>query len=436
MLVSFTVDNFLSFGTSNTLSFLATPVKGAKDTTFLPPSYKWDYRLLRSIGILGFNASGKTNFLKAVAAMRYAVLYSGSSSHNVFEASVSPFLLKKENLDPSTFEAVFFLNDRKYRYGFKILNNMVSEEWLFYAEPKIRENCLFHRKNRGINFNKNWNKEVDNSIETLFKRVQDQVLFISVLGVLNVQPAVDILKWFGRIIVIESFDAEKFIDFTSEHLQDESFKYNFLRILKEASLGFKTIVEKKVSEMEKGGKISGNFMEFMIQNEIMPKNVYNVLTIHPVFDEEGKECGSIKFDLKKQESSGTKKFFGLVGLLLDSIIKGKIILFDELDSQFHFAMYETLVALFNNSKINPKGAQMIFTSHNTTLLKKNKIRRDQLYTLIKDIQGKSMLKRVHEKGSTIRTDASLEKEYMEGDLKTHPHIDFNLFTGILDFPGA
>lgn len=434
MIVSFTVENFLSFGDPNTLSFMATSVKGGKEHTFLPPSYHWDYRLLRSVGILGFNSSGKTNLLKAIAAVRYAVLYSGNSASNVFEESVTPFLLRAENSAETSFELVFFLNDKKYRYGFKVLKNIVTEEWLFYAEPKVRENNLFHRKSGGIIFNKNWNKEADGSIEPLFKRVQQHVLFISVLGVLNVQPAVDILKWFEKIVVVDTFDPEKFINFTSERLQDDAFKFNFLRIVKEASLGFNTVIENRISDIEKGGKISANFMEFMIQNEIIPKNTYNVWTVHPVFDKDGKECGTIKFDLRKQESAGTKKFFGLVGLLLDSIIKGNILLFDELDSQFHFAMYETLVALFNNPKVNPRGAQMIFTSHNTTLLKKNKIRRDQLYTLIKEKHGESRLKRVHEKGNALRTDTSLEKEYTEGDLRTHPNLDFNLFTGLLDFP--
>jgi AAA15 family ATPase/GTPase len=166
----------------------------------------------------------------------------------------------------------------------------------------------------------------------------------------------------------------------------------------------------------------------------MPKAHYNVQTIHALYDNDGKEVGSIKFDLRRQESAGTKKFFGLIGLLLDAMLKVNILLFDELDAQFHFAMYETLVAFFNNPQINPKGAQLIFTSHNTTLLKKSKIRRDQLYTIVKNSKAESELRRMHEKGNTVRTDVSIEKEYTEGRLKAHPNIDFNLFTGILDFP--
>jgi len=155
-----------------------------------------------------------------------------------------------------------------------------------------------------------------------------------------------------------------------------------------------------------------------------------------LFDESGNEVGTVMFDLRTQESAGTKKFFGLVGLLISAMIEGRILLFDELDAQFHFAMYETLVVFFNNPKINMKGAQLFFTSHNTTILKKSKIRRDQLYRLIKDETGESTLRRFHEKGSTVRTDASLEKEFMEGDLKSHPNIDFNLFTGLLNFPDS
>jgi len=434
MIISFTVKNFLSFGSENTLSFVATPIKDKADKTFTPPSYQWDYRLLRSVGILGFNSSGKSNLLKAIAAMKYAVLYSAGNSTSVFESSVTPFLLKKENMEPTEFEILFFLGNRKYRYGFKVQNKLVCEEWLYYAEPKVRENNLFYRGKNGISHNKKWNKEVDNSLDTLYKRAQDHTLFLSVLGVLNVQPAVDILKWFARITVIESFDADTFIDFTSEKINDDIFRLNFLGILREASLGFNTIIETKASHPRQSVKIGSDFMEFMVQNELMPKARYDVYTIHSILNEDGKETGTIKFDLRQQESAGTKKFFGLIGLLLDAMLKGNILLFDELDAQFHFAMYETLVTFFNNPKINPKGAQLIFTSHNTTLLKKSKIRRDQLYTIVKNAKSESELRRMHDKGNTVRTDISIEKEFTEGRLRAHPNIDFNLFTGILDFP--
>jgi len=436
MLVSFTVENFLSFGSSNTVSFLATPLKSGKENTFMPPSLEWDYRLLRSVGILGFNAAGKTNLLRAIAAMKYAVLYSGSSSGNLFLSTVSPFLLKKDNEKITQFEVLFFLNNKKYRYGYKVASGIVHEEWLFYAEPKIRENNLFVRNKRSLTFNKNWNKDADNSLETLFKRVQDHTLFLSVLGVLNVQPAVDILKWFERIVVVESFDAERFIDFAIEKLNDDIFRHVFKRILNEAEVGFNTVTEQKIAAAEKSGTVGGDFVDFMLHNEILPKNKYNVQTVHTVFNAEGQEVGTIHFDLRKQESAGTKKFFGLIGLFLEAMTNRRILLFDELDGQFHFALYETLVRFFNDQKVNPKGAQLLFTSHNTTLLKGNKIRRDQLYSIEKSIYGESVLRRFHEKGNTLRTDASIEKEYQERTLKGKSGEDLTLFSGLIDFPDA
>src|SRR5690606_19113556 len=104
------------------------------------------------------------------------------------------------------------------------------------------------------------------------------------------------------------------------------------------------------------------------------------------------------------------------------------------DSHFHFALYETLVIFFNNSEINPKGAQLLFTSHNTTLLKGGKLRRDQFYSISKDYLGSSLLSRFHEKGNTLRTDASIEKEYEERTVKKNFDQLPNLFSGLLDFP--
>jgi AAA15 family ATPase/GTPase len=434
MLISFKISNFLSFDSPTTVSFLATSIKGEKDSTFLPPSLQWDYRLLRSIGVLGYNSAGKSNLLKGIGAMKYAVLYSGSSSGNIFLSSVVPFLLKTQSDKHSEFEVLFFLNNTKYRYGYKVGNGVVFEEWLAYAEPKVRENYLFLRSQKSINVNKAWNKENDNSIETLFKRVQDNTLFISVLGVLNVQPAVDILKWFQRIIVIDSFEADPFIDFTAEKLNDDVFRHVFTRILKDANIGFETIFEQKISNPEKLGTLTKDFLEYMLQNELLSKNRYDVLTIHTIFDNEGNKSGSIKFDLRTQESAGTKKFFGVIGLFLEAIANNRILLFDELDSRFHFGLYETLVQFFNDPKINPNCSQLLYTSHNTTILKGNKIRRDQLYSIKKSEKGSSLLERFHEKGNTLRTDASIEKEYQDRTLKKRPNSDFNLFSGLLDFP--
>ena len=172
----------------------------------------------------------------------------------------------------------------------------------------------------------------------------------------------------------------------------------------------------------------------MLNNELLPKNRYDVKTVHPTYDNTGKERGSIQFDLRKQESAGTRKFFGLIGLFLEAIANRRILLLDELDSQFHFALYETLVKFFNDPVVNTKGAQLLFTSHNTTILKGGKIRRDQLYSISKDEKGSSVLNRFHEKGSTLRTDASIEKEYEERTVKKGLNQSPNLFSGLLDFP--
>ena len=217
-------------------------------------------------------------------------------------------------------------------------------------------------------------------------------------------------------------------------LNDAIFRHVFTRLLEEADLGFSTVFDQKISLAEKRNTVGGDFIDFMLNNELLPKNRYDVKTIHPVYDKNGKPKGSIQFDLRKQESAGTRKFFGLIGLFLEAINHKRILLLDELDSQFHFALYETLVKFFNSPTVNSTGAQLLFTSHNTTILRGGKIRRDQLYSIVKDDKGSSVLSRFHEKGSTLRTDASIEKEYEERTIKKGLNQLPNLFSGLLDFP--
>src|SRR5688572_27525129 len=97
MLLDFTVKNFLSFDDKVTLAMEASAIKEKSEVVFLTDSFQWDYKLLRSVALFGFNSSGKSNLLKAIGLMKYGVLYSAALPNNVFKDNVQPYLLKEEN---------------------------------------------------------------------------------------------------------------------------------------------------------------------------------------------------------------------------------------------------------------------------------------------------------------------------------------------------
>ena len=433
MLINFSLENFLSFSSRSRLSLEATSVREQQNAVFTPFNYEFDYKLLRSVVLYGYNSSGKSNLLKGIGLMKYAVLYSFGNPNNIFTQNALPFLLNEANEKlPIHFEISFFTNKKKYRYGFEILNGKVDSEWLYYAEPKIKENRLFYRKNGTLLSNKNWNKESDGMIESLFNLAKDNILFLSVLGQLNIKIATEIFKWFEKVIVVEHFDIDFFIDEAAKMLKEDVHRFNVLSLIRSAQLGFSNIKEEE-TDKKGNARFSQNFLSDMLKNEPTHSN-YDVHTKHDVYGDK-KEIKSTKyFNLRIHESTGTRKFFGLLGLLLDAIMNQKIILIDELDSRLHSILLENLLSFFNSSEFNPKGAQLILTSHNTYLLKDKKLRRDQIYLTEKNEFGESKLKRLHGEDANIRTDESIEKNYYEGKYSNTPKNQNNLFTGKLDFP--
>jgi hypothetical protein len=157
-------------------------------------------------------------------------------------------------------------------------------------------------------------------------------------------------------------------------------------------------------------------------DRMAPGTPVKFLTHHLVFDEKGQPVKEIPFELAKQESQGTQKLFFFVGPILDSLANGRILWVDEMEARFHSNLTEALIELFNSRQTNPKGAQLIFTTHDTNLLNLRKLRRDQVWFIDKDEKAASRLYSLAE--FRIRNDdASLEADYIRGVYGATPHLN-------------
>ena len=149
-------------------------------------------------------------------------------------------------------------------------------------------------------------------------------------------------------------------------------------------------------------------------------------TIHKRYNAEGQVIGDIEFDIDEKESDGTKKLFNMAGPIVDAIKKGKSIFIDELDSQLHPLLTRKIVDLFNCPETNPNGAQLIFTTHDTNMLSKKILRRDQVVFVEKDNKSMTritpMMSIKMENGSKPRTDSNYEKNYLEGRYGAIPYF--------------
>ncbi len=416
MLQSFSVSNYLSFRNKQTLEFIPDPLKEQKGHLHVPYLFDIDARLLKSIGIYGHNSNGKSNFLKSYKFFQDFIFTSFAFGKSEETIKLDNFRLNvASHNEPTTFEVIFFLRNTKYRYGFSLTTEKVVSEWLYYSEPKVRENYLFHREEKEIKISKNWNKENSNKIDQLFAFTKKHQLLLSVLlfqdSILRVD---EIGKWFKGNIIISDITSEDYLNKAIIFLSQSKYRPTINKFIEKADLGFTTIIEKIDSLTKNKLSIEKHILNLLYAYEIQNFEIY---TKHNIYNKDcTKIVDSISFELLKSESSGTIKYLILAAYLSYAIKEGLLILIDEIDSKLHPLLFQLIIKIYNDEKINTLESQMIFTTHNTILLSNKILRRDQLVSIDKNEFGESSISKMHTSKNPIRVDTSIEKEFLKGEL--------------------
>jgi AAA15 family ATPase/GTPase len=417
MLLEFSVGNFLSFKTKTTLSLAATSIKEHIDTNIFS-TQRLD--LLKGAVVYGANASGKSNFIRAMSTMRRLVIQSFDQS-SADELDVTPFLLSTETEKaPSFFEAIFIIDNIRYRYGFEVNNKQVHAEWLFEA-PKNAEKPMFLREYDGIEVMKNFPEGKD-----LEGRTRDNALFLTVTDQFNGKIAKKIMLWFNNFITISGLTHEGYKGVTFGMLENKQTSPKLLNFYKKLDMGFDDIsINKKPFDPKELPKdMPEGFVKQLI-TDLEGAFKIDIKTIHKKYNNENKIVGHVEFDMRNQESSGTNKIFNISGPVFDVLNDGGVLVIDELDASLHPLLTLAVTRLFNSKQFNPNNAQLIFATHDTNLLHYGNYRRDQIYFIEKDQFGASdmySLVEYKEEGKTIRKDRSFEKDYIEGRYGAIPFI--------------
>ncbi|EFM2218351.1 ATP-binding protein, partial [Escherichia coli] len=157
------------------------------------------------------------------------------------------------------------------------------------------------------------------------------------------------------------------------------------------------------------------------KNVSLPQsNPLGISTTHNRFNDEGVFVDTINFELNENESEGTKKLIALAGPLMDTFDNSYILFIDEFDARLHPLITKQIVRMFNSLDINKNNAQLVVATHDTNLLDKDELRRDQIWFAEKDSLGGSHLKQLVE--YKVRNDASYRKGYFEGDFGAIPML--------------
>jgi len=423
MLIEFNVENYRSFRDEANFSMVAAKIVSKNKKLDEENTIEVDAKLslLKSAVIYGANASGKSNLHAALRFMRWFVLSSSKESQEGETIDTEPFRLSTETEEqPSVFEIIFILNNRKYRYGFEVTTQEILSEWLFDV-PTTRERKLFARENNQIDVKKYFSEGAGLEVRT-----RNNALFLSVVSQFNGKLSKEILRWFQTLSIAEPTDNRN-RRYTITCFENDLYKEEIVEFIKRLDLGINNI---EVETIEPDSStIPNNFPEKFKENYIRSLSRKSVTTFHWKYDQDGGKTPEL-FDLDVHESEGTKRLFALAGLLIDTLKKGKILFVDEFDSSIHPLITCAIIDLFNSKETNPKNAQIVFITHDTNLLSHKMFRRDQIWFAEKDEQGSTHLYSLveykipsEEKSfKKVRNDASFEDNYIHGKYGAIPFI--------------
>ncbi len=415
MLIEFNVQNFRSIKKEVTLSLVASPDKSL-DNNLIKTDLLRD-NLLRSAVIYGANASGKSNVVLAFNSLKNFVMISHTFQKGN-KIDYFPFKFDKKYISkPSKFEVVFIKNNIKYIYGVSFISEKIIDEYLYYY-PKGSKALIFERKDTN-----NYRFTIDRKEQKFIsEKTLDNVLYLSNSTQLNYDKTSEVFDWFkDNLEIILVTNHPKYIEYTIQKLnEDKKMKEFILKALIEADLGINDLFAsfKEVST----DKIPNSIREQLkaINPDSEGKLVkMDIITIHKVLDEIGNE-NCVEFDFK-EESEGTKRLFSLIGLWIDSLNNGRVLVVDELDTKLHHLLNVFLIKLFNDPTQNKNNAQLIFTTHNTNLLDQDIFRRDQIWFTEKNpSKGSTDLYSLIE--FSPRKDKDIQKGYLTGRYGAIPFI--------------
>ena len=401
-LIEFSVENFKIFKKKVVFSMFARKSKHTFDNN--------GENLLKTSLIYGPNASGKSTLFQAFALLRNGII----SSANNPEGSIlpyQPFALSPVEDKPVFYEVVFSMGKKIFKYNFSILKNEIHTENLFeiLSTKKEKEYLIRKKQNIKVFF------DFKNSQDVAEVKTRKEVLFLSAASQWNNELAMQIVEGFKNINVISGPDSENYRGYTMNLFKTGGGKKDkILDFLKKADFCIESgSVEKmKLPEFVRK-QIS------IVGTKDIPNEIDTIFFEHNKFDIKGTKIGTTKFNIG-DESAGTQKFFDVLGPIVDTIENGKVLLVDEFDNSLHPYLTKFILDLFERN--NPNNAQLIVTTHDTSLLSRKEFNKEQFWFTKKNKFGAGNLFSLAE-FKTQRNDTEFSQKYLEGRFGALPFID-------------
>lgn len=426
MLYEFRFGNYRSFRDQAVLSMEASGLGTYKDCLIWHGSKKY----LPAAAIYGKNGGGKSNVIRAFwLAVRF-INYAQMTQHENAEVPVQPFALNNySSQESTTFDFVYSYNNVKYWYGFAATKDRIESEYLYHA-PNGQKALVFARAFQKFDFTQD-----KATRELISKVVATNQLFFAVACTMNDLDCVAAMKWFRTCVffsrdytdlpprLIENSENKKMLNAITNYakaadvgIDSVRFEFNQNEITDDVSSpkGIPDNLKKELSSFIHTLSETSNNSEVKLQMSSV-----KATTVHKGKNKDN-SVTSYETPLDT-ESDGTRKLMSLAPAIESALNIGGVLFVDDLERGLHPALVNYIVAKFQNKHSNPKGAQLIFTTHNTELLNMEILRKDQLYFVDKQPDGASELYSISDFGT--RTTENVRKGYLLGKYGAVPDVE-------------
>lgn len=420
MLQQFSVENFRSFKNKAVLSMEASVDRNLLENVF---EIERKERILKVATVFGANAAGKSNLFFALTAAILMVRLSNQRQIGEPLVQITPYAFDQEpTSQPTSFEFVFMVNNKKYVYGFSATTKKICTEYL-YVYNSARPATIFERDESAPEPYKFTDHAIQKKLKPLTERNTENKLFLATASSWNAEETREPMLWFMRgINTYDSRYEESTFNIAGtlyENDADSSLRNFTIHILNKADINISDYsFDVKDVRLEDMPPI------------ILPKQLgtapiiqgkkYTIKAFHTIEDDSG-NSQDYHLDLLN-ESKGTRNLFFLAPIIKRAFETGETMCIDEFDTSLHPMLVVYIVGLFNNPHVNKKNAQLIISSHTMSLLNLKEMRRDQIYFVEKNQKtGISDLYSLDEFSPRVRED--IRKAYLLGRYGSIPNVD-------------
>jgi len=440
MLLKFKLKNWASMRGAQELSlYRASPKKRAgvrEDST-------WDPEVSSLAAVYGPNASGKSTLIDGMRFFQFMVRQSYRSLDDGDRIPRMPFFLDANSYqDPTSFEIEFRTPAGvEYQYGFSVDNFSVLSEYLYVFKTRKRT-VLFER---GVDDAQPWyfGPSFKGPSSRIRETTRSNSLFLAAAAAAGNSIITDAQRWIATEISIYSavsYEAEHSV-VASRLLSDETYKSKLMAFLKHSDLGVSAISVLSHDDPDELASTDERGDIFDPEAEDARASAPNSLTSQKreFTLSLSRGIGSGTVDLPfAWESDGTKALISFASIALRALESGNVCVVDEIDTSLHPVLVAELVSIFANPFTNPKQSQLIFTTHDVSLLKRwdtasHRLEKDQVWLVEKDPAGASALFALIEYGRA-REDENLARGYLTGRFGAIPSV--SIAHALLDIADA